>query len=173
MCIGGIMVKINPKGRKHHDTILREKFGIGLYQYETMFEQQQGKCFICSNEEQEKNLAVDHCHSTGRVRGLLCGPCNQAIGLMKDSPALLIKAAQYLEMEFSVPEDKEIKTKPHSERARWRNKVITPDGIFSSLTEAGAYYKVHPTTVGYWTGSYKKSKHLKKDGFEMKKVFDK
>lgn len=44
-----------------------------------------------------KNLAIDHCHQTGRIRGFLCSQCNQALGLMADSPALIRQLAEYLE----------------------------------------------------------------------------
>ena len=50
-------------------------------------------CAICYGEAE----AIDHCHETGRVRGVLCNACNQTLGKMHDSPALLRRAAEYLE----------------------------------------------------------------------------
>jgi hypothetical protein len=79
-------------------------YGITQEQHDALFEQQGGKCWICEEPEtmpdgrsgKTKALAVDHCHETGLVRGLLCGRCNRGIGLLKDSPDLLGKAIQYL-----------------------------------------------------------------------------
>lgn len=60
---------------------------------------QQGKCAICGGDPKFPNrrLCVDHDHATGHFRGLLCGHCNTAIGLMKDSPEIMRKAIAYLE----------------------------------------------------------------------------
>ncbi len=58
-----------------------------------------GRCAICgvpAAEADEGVLEVDHCHDTGVVRGLLCGPCNRGIGNLGDSPELLRKATDYL-----------------------------------------------------------------------------
>lgn len=71
-------------------------FGIGIAEYEQMLHEQNGKCAICGQEDEHFNLAVDHCHSKGQVRGLLCSQCNRGLGLFKDSPDLLAKAAEYL-----------------------------------------------------------------------------
>ena len=82
---------------------LQRKFGISLAEYGKMLVAQGGKCAICEQEETEKrdgvlkSLAVDHDHETGAVRGLLCSPCNQAIGKLKDDPAILRRAADYIE----------------------------------------------------------------------------
>ena len=79
---------------------MTRNYGIGLDEYNTMFTNQQGKCAICSGEppknQHKKRLNIDHCHATGKVRGLLCDACNRAIGLLKDSPDLLNKAISYL-----------------------------------------------------------------------------
>lgn len=76
---------------------LRITFGISLESYQQMLETQRGGCAICGGHDGEKCLAVDHCHTAGRVRGLLCQNCNQALGKMKDDPARLRAAATYLE----------------------------------------------------------------------------
>jgi len=52
-------------------------------------------CMICAEKPKYK-LAVDHCHETGRIRGLLCHRCNTSLGLMRDNPALLERASVYL-----------------------------------------------------------------------------
>lgn len=73
---------------------------ITLEQYQELFDAQRGVCAICSGSHNEssrfKNLHVDHCHTTGKIRGLLCANCNTALGLLKDSPLLLSKAIEYL-----------------------------------------------------------------------------
>lgn len=85
------------------DRNFRQLFGITLAQYHQMLEAQGGACATCKNSETRTRggkvtwLAVDHCHKNGHVRGLLCSACNQAIGLMKDSPTVLRAAADYLE----------------------------------------------------------------------------
>jgi hypothetical protein len=65
--------------------------------YETMLESQNYSCSICSKKHtDDKKLHVDHCHTTGKVRGLLCNNCNNGIGKLKDSTELLEKAINYL-----------------------------------------------------------------------------
>lgn len=68
-------------------------------QYEAALTQQGGTCAICKTVSNidGKNFCVDHDHTTGKVRGLLCHKCNAALGHFKDSTALLLKAADYLE----------------------------------------------------------------------------
>lgn len=72
-------------------------YGVSLQEYATMSALQNHKCAICDTKEKTKHLAVDHCHATGRVRGLLCTNCNQGLGHMKDSIILLQKLINYLE----------------------------------------------------------------------------
>jgi len=77
---------------------LSRKFGITTSEYESMSAAQQGLCAICGKPEKpNKRLAVDHCHKSGVVRGLLCSLCNTAIGKLGDSPELLRRAIAYLE----------------------------------------------------------------------------
>lgn len=161
-------MNIRKNSKKRHDTELREKFGIGLHQYQTMLEEQGCECYLCG-QQQSRNLAVDHCHATGRVRRLLCSPCNQALGLFYDNPDVMRRAADYVETTFKLPDDKEVVTIPHSERPRWRNVVTTPKGVYNSFAEAGQAYGVDSTTIGSWCGAYKKSHP--KEGFTYEKVF--
>lgn len=78
------------------DSFYRRKFGITLGDYRAMETAQNGLCAICRQQDVNKRLAVDHCHSTGVVRGLLCEPCNLSIGRMGDDPDRLEAAAQYI-----------------------------------------------------------------------------
>lgn len=78
---------------------LKTRFGISLEEYDSMFQEQKGSCAICGtslNESGRKNFSVDHCHSTGKVRGLLCHKCNSGIGFLNDDVNLLEKAISYL-----------------------------------------------------------------------------
>lgn len=61
--------------------------------------EQDGRCAICRHEFRtgtRRGVHVDHDHETRRVRGLLCGPCNTALGGLKDDPSRLAAAARYL-----------------------------------------------------------------------------
>jgi hypothetical protein len=73
------------------------RFGLGVEDYDAMLMHQDGGCAICRRPpDPSRRLAVDHCHATGRVRGLLCGTCNTALGQMRDDPELLRRAIEYL-----------------------------------------------------------------------------
>lgn len=79
---------------------LRHKFGMSSSDYQKLLDRQGGGCAICGRTESDAtkpNLSVDHNHSTGKIRGLLCGKCNTALGKFQDSPELLRKAAEYVE----------------------------------------------------------------------------
>ena len=76
----------------------QRKFGITVAEYEEMLAAQEGVCAIFGGlpNAPGNRLHVDHCHDSQRVRGLLCGRCNRAIGLLGDDHQLLAKAAAYL-----------------------------------------------------------------------------
>lgn len=78
---------------------LLRKYGITLDDYQEMLAQQEGKCAICGSTEAKNfgdTLVVDHDHATGKVRGLLCGTCNTALGKFRDDPQILRSAICYL-----------------------------------------------------------------------------
>jgi hypothetical protein len=91
---------VRAKRRSKH---LAKKYGITLEQYNAMHEAQGGTCKICLRPpsamgfKRRKGFAVDHCHTTGAVRGLLCFRCNRALGQLEDSPELLRACAAYIE----------------------------------------------------------------------------
>lgn len=72
------------------------KFGLTPDDYYRLYADQDGVCAICRKAEPERRLAVDHCHSTDKVRGLLCRKCNMGIGLLGDDPKVIARAHSYL-----------------------------------------------------------------------------
>jgi len=84
---------------------LRYRYRLSVSQFWSIYDEQNGCCGICKKELnlnkdttwRPKTVAVDHCHATGVVRGILCAPCNQGLGLFKDSTQLLSSAISYLQ----------------------------------------------------------------------------
>lgn len=96
--------KRNPDKAKSLD--LKKMYGITLGDYEKLLDKQKGLCAICKQPERSvdkdggpRRMPVDHCHQTGKIRGLLCTSCNRALGLFKDSPQNLKNAIEYLEKD--------------------------------------------------------------------------
>ena len=73
---------------------LRNRYGLTLGRFEEMLAEQSGLCAIC--KEPMRRPCVDHDHATRKVRGLLCDPCNQGLGLFRDDSVLLKSAIGYL-----------------------------------------------------------------------------
>ena len=91
----------------HRDRVLRKRYGIGLEFVKQMYELQEGCCAICGKPgdrpaveyfrgSQAGVLCIDHCHKTGKVRGLLCTNCNVGLGRFGEDPAMFLRAAQYV-----------------------------------------------------------------------------
>lgn len=87
------------------DWTLKRQYGITLDDLNNMLQEQGGKCAICTKaivaigtREANDSACVDHCHDTGKIRGLLCRSCNTAIGLLQDSPDVIRAAAYYLSL---------------------------------------------------------------------------
>lgn len=90
---GGLM------GRIRH---LRERYGITLERFEEMLKEQGNACAVCEKpfgEAKAKQPCVDHHHASGRIRGLLHRDCNSALGVFRDSAAVLRRAAEYVDQE--------------------------------------------------------------------------
>lgn len=84
----------------HYEAHLKQRyaFPFSFKDYELLEQQQQARCAICKEKRHaEGRLSIDHCHITLKIRGLLCKNCNLMIGLSKDSPSRLRKAAEYLD----------------------------------------------------------------------------
>lgn len=80
-----------------HTYRLKSKYGLTPAAYSAMLEGQNGVCAICGDEcSTGRRLAVDHCHATGRIRGLLCARCNRAVGFVLDDPERAEAIAAYL-----------------------------------------------------------------------------
>ena len=78
-------------------TARMRRYGLTVEQYEAMFAAQGFKCATCpSTEPGPKSWHVDHCHTSGRVRGILCHHCNMMLGGAKDNPDTLLRAVAYL-----------------------------------------------------------------------------
>lgn len=79
---------------------LKRRYGITSEDYSRMLEEQNYKCAICFIDKCQsgRNFAVDHNHDTGKIRGLLCSACNMGLGNFKDSPELIKKAINYLDL---------------------------------------------------------------------------
>lgn len=74
-------------------------YGLTPEEYEAMFEAQGRRCAACPNTTPGagRQWNVDHCHTTGKVRGILCHGCNLALGMVYDDPARLRSLADYIE----------------------------------------------------------------------------
>jgi len=81
---------------RERNTMLLRNYGISLQDYNAMSLAQNGVCSICGDTSKELSLDVDHCHTTGNVRGLLCQRCNMALGMFNDDLDLLASASSYL-----------------------------------------------------------------------------
>jgi len=83
---------------KQRGYVLKCRYGITLKDYDDLLKKQNFKCAICHKDSQEMTylLHVDHCHSSNKVRGLLCAKCNQFLGCIKDSVEALHRGIEYI-----------------------------------------------------------------------------
>ena len=134
-----------------HYNIHKPKYGVTGEWYEQTFRAQGGKCAIC-NQTSEVRFHVDHDHKTGRIRSLLCGNCNRAIGLMNDDPKKCRAAAEYLEKQnqIQVPEEhiklwdgKSRWTRPPEMRTgKQRTKHMCIVGMQKKATEMQSFSRI-------------------------------
>lgn len=83
--------------RERWKASLKTRYGIGIEKYEEMLIAQDGRCGICAAQvANDRNLDVDHDHSTGEVRGLLCTRCNQGVGFLEWIGSKITIAQDYL-----------------------------------------------------------------------------
>ncbi len=90
--------------RRKYEIWVRKQYGLTLRDVDRMYDEQGGRCGICGTRQPRGRggFHVDHCHSTNKVRGLLCAPCNMMLGLAEDSKEKLMKAMHYLETHKPV-----------------------------------------------------------------------
>jgi len=106
----------NPE--KTQNNRLKSRFGISIHDYNKKLVEQKKVCAICRKLcGLGRNLAVDHCHASGKIRGLLCSKCNLGLGLFKDDTILLATAKKYLEKHKKSPCGKQKKS-PLKSQAR-------------------------------------------------------
>lgn len=92
-------LKGNPElRRKQREWNLKREYGITIQEYEEVFNRQGGLCAICRKESTHRSgaLFVDHDHSNGKLRALLCNPCNLLLGYSRDDTSILKEAIKYL-----------------------------------------------------------------------------
>lgn len=103
--VGGVAMRSQCRPCREHikwKAFIIRTYGITAEDYYAMLAAQDNKCALCGSEEVNNSrvssgkLFIDHCHNTGKVRGLLCSKCNHAIGLLNDDVDLLHKAITYL-----------------------------------------------------------------------------
>lgn len=75
---------------------LSKTFGLSVEEYRTLMDAR-SRCTICNDVLLQETAVLDHCHNTGKLRDVLCRKCNKALGLLKDSPEIIRRAAAYLE----------------------------------------------------------------------------
>jgi ribosomal protein L37AE/L43A len=89
---------------KVKDSKMRERYGITIEDYFSMLGNQNQKCAICLSEDTKRKstefFCIDHCHSTGAVRGLLCYQCNIGLGAFSDNEEVLKRAIEYLKGNY-------------------------------------------------------------------------
>ena len=114
---------------KMRERWLKSKFGITQAEFDELLESVGGACQICGRTEgaskwckKEGHLAIDHVHTTGEMRGILCDSCNPGIGFFKDDPDLLEKAAAYLR-DFETKRGAPVPKEPINVwKALWRSE---------------------------------------------------
>jgi hypothetical protein len=97
------------KDEQRHSKVLKARlkclYGLTIEDYQTLLEKAGSRCEICGKphkdflegfNDKSSRLHIDHCHTTGKIRGLLCSKCNKALGLFKEDLSLLVAAKDYL-----------------------------------------------------------------------------
>lgn len=87
----------------HRAYAIQQNFNLSWEQYTNLFNEQDGKCAICNKDiylaatDKNKTAHVDHCHKTGKIRGLLCARCNHGLGVFEDDIEVLQGTINYLQ----------------------------------------------------------------------------
>jgi len=100
--------KLSSNNKKYY---LKVKYGITLKEKNFILKKQNNKCKICKitihkNKKLKNNTAcIDHCHTTNKLRGILCSMCNKGLGHFKDNTEILTNAIDYLKEAETLPEE--------------------------------------------------------------------
>jgi hypothetical protein len=105
--------KLQRSRRSRRRLRLKNRFGISLENYDALLAKQEGACAICKKKF-ARSLCVDHCHTTGLIRGLLCNKCNRGMGFFEDDAARIRAAIVYLKAARAVHLAKPVPTPAHS-----------------------------------------------------------
>ena len=105
--IGGRVVKV--KYRQHW--YMQKMYGLSARAYMDLIEAQEGRCAICKCELNfDGRTHIDHDHTTGKIRGILCGTCNQGLGCFRDNVELIQTAISYLEAHTCTEKERRIES---------------------------------------------------------------
>jgi hypothetical protein len=92
--------KRGPRSKERFASLIKKKYNLDYEDYLLMFKNQDNKCKLCFRKAKEgKKLHLDHCHTTGKIRGLLCAQCNWYLGFIEKDPDLLNRIKVYLNYE--------------------------------------------------------------------------
>jgi len=100
--------RVDPRqrARDHEQRRRLRKYGLTQTEYDRMLLDQGGRCPGCGTDDPgAKGWCIDHCHSSGRVRGLFCNRCNATLGLVDEDPAILRELADFIERSKSGPSE--------------------------------------------------------------------
>lgn len=84
---------------------LRREYGLSIEEYEAMVKSQKGLCLLCEKPPKpgfHHRLQVDHCHASGKIRGLLCNTCNTALGRLGDGEEGILRLLRYVRGELKL-----------------------------------------------------------------------
>ncbi len=108
----GKVEKLSPEERsfRRYKRSIEKKFGVPFQVVQNLFDSQNGECAICPKQlpplgsglGKQSAGTVDHCHKTGKIRGILCDLCNKGLGLFKDNPEILQTAAVYVKVHSDL-----------------------------------------------------------------------
>lgn len=148
------------ESRRQWKMNLKKLYGLNVFQYEAIYRSQGGRCKIC--ERQMKTISVDHCHGSKEVRGLLCRPCNLALGNIRESEAAALRMAAYITERCQIKSPlkdflQQVGTGPEAPKRRSVIQETVKLGALNYLpVEDGGLY-VSPTTPEQRSESARKS----------------
>jgi hypothetical protein len=92
--------QIERKPLKHYKYLIKRQYGLNEDQFYDLIDFQGNKCGICKIPLDKVQINIDHDHETGQIRGILCDKCNRSLGLLLDSPIIILKAIEWLKKEM-------------------------------------------------------------------------